>query len=110
MHEQLPLFEGHRPTQARLSITGGFATVDGASIGPMKLGTRVRFLVEGEVKSVQHKLYKDGIAERQHVVVLDGFTTDEDYPLGKDTTVSINGSDPVPLEDFVDALQPDPAA
>ncbi len=78
-NEQLPLFEGHRPDHARLSITGGFATVDGASIPTMQIGTRVRFLVEGEVRSVQHKLDKDGGMERQHVVLLDGFTADENY-------------------------------
>lgn len=78
--EQIPLFEGFRPMGARLSLTGGFASVDGAQIPTMKIGTRVRFLVEGEVTSVKHKLDKDGGMERQHVVVLDGFTADENPP------------------------------
>ena len=77
MSEQLPLFEGFRPQHSRLSVTGGFATVDGAHIPVMKIGERVRFLVEGEVTAVKHKLDKDGGMERQHVVVLDGFTADE---------------------------------
>lgn len=77
MSEQLPLFEGYRPVASRLSVTGGFATVDGHEVPALAIGTKVRFLVEGEVTSVKHKLDKDGLMERQHVVVLDGFTMDE---------------------------------
>lgn len=84
MTTQLPLFEGFRPEHARLSITGGFATLDGTVVPSMKIGDRVRFLVEGEVTSVTHKLGKTDGMERQHVVVLDKFTADEYPPQGTD--------------------------
>lgn len=94
MSDQLPLFEGYRPQHARVSISGGFATVDGATIPKLSIGKRVRFLVEGEVTAVKHQMDKNGDLERQHVVVLDGFTADENYPsTNGDTKVTISTPD-----------------
>lgn len=103
---QQSLFEGYKVQDRRVSISGGFATVDGATVPKMRMGKRVRMLVEGEVTAVKHKIDKDGKVERQHVVVLDkftfgeGFSPDdeeepEDEPDDLEITISTPGHEPV---------------
>lgn len=114
MTQQGALFEGYRVKERRASISGSFATVDGATVPVMRLGKHVRILVEGEVTSVKHKTDKDGNVERQHVVVLDKFTFGEGFveddeepdpdPLDGDLTMTITAGDGDPVTTTVSAL------
>lgn len=101
--EQQKLFEGYRVDDRRVSISGGFATADGATVPVMRMGKVVRMLVEGTVTAVKHKIDKDGKVERQHVIVLDNFTfgegfTEDEREDDADLKMTITAGDGDPVE------------
>lgn len=81
MSLQLPLFESHLPDAGRLSVSGSFTTEDMPTLPSFKLGEQVQFIGHGYVTKATHAhVGKEGVMERQHVLVIDGISFSESPP------------------------------
>jgi hypothetical protein len=82
--DQLHLFEGADVEVTRLTVTGSSDSTQEPRLPTgWKLGERVRFLAEGTVTKVTHARTGHGL-ERQHVIVIDDLSFDEQPPSAGD--------------------------